>query len=115
MIVNVHPGEQRRPRRTTHRRRDVRVPELRPLLLDGPQRLRHEVQRAQLHVLVVGQDEHDVRLAFSGRRHRRQNRRLAAAADARHVRGQHGAQARGQEDGEERRPTRLHFRDARGR
>lgn len=111
VIVHVHPGQKRRPRRTAHRRRDVRVPKLRPLVPYGPQRLRHEVQRAKLHVLVVSQDKHYVRLTLPGGRHRRQDGRLAAAADAllggEHVGGDRGAKTGGEEDGEER--VDMHF------
>lgn len=67
MIVHIHSRQQGRPRRTTHRGCDVRVPKLSPLVSDGFQRLRHEIQRAQLNVLVVRQDQHDVRFVVAPR------------------------------------------------
>lgn len=78
VIVHVHSRQQGRPRRTTHGGRNVRVPELGPLVSDGFQRLRHEIQRAQLHVLVVCQDQHDVRLVVAPRGgDRRKDRRFS--------------------------------------
>lgn len=63
MIVDVHSGQQRRPGRTAHGRRDVGVPAFGPLRPYRGQRLRHEVQRAQFHVLIVGEDQDDVGFA----------------------------------------------------
>lgn len=67
VIVHVHPREQAGPGRAAHGRGDVSVPECRSLVPHGPQRLGHEVERAQLDILVIGEDEHDVRLALPRR------------------------------------------------
>lgn len=71
MIVYVHAGEKRRPRRTAHRRGDVGMTKLGALVPYRAQRFRHEIQRAQFNVLIVGQDQDDVGFAFPQRHHRR--------------------------------------------
>jgi hypothetical protein len=97
VVVDVHPGQERGPRGTAHGRRDVGVPELGALVPDGAQRLRHKVQRAELDVLVVGQDQHDVRLALSGRR-RGEDGALALAPLGEHVAGGEGGRRQNQEE-----------------
>lgn len=46
VVVNVYAGQQRRPGRTAHRRRGVRVPKLGAAVAQQAQRARHEIQRA---------------------------------------------------------------------
>lgn len=60
VIVDVHPRQQRRPRWTAHGGSYVSVSELRPLVSDALQSLWHEIQRAQLNVLVIGKYQDDV-------------------------------------------------------
>lgn len=79
VVVHVHPRQKGGPRGAAHGRRDVGVPELGTLVPYRPQGLRHEVERTQLDVLVVGEDQDDVGLALAGRRHRRQQRGFPAA------------------------------------
>lgn len=64
VVVHVHAGQQAGARRAAHGRRHVRVPELRAAVAQQPQRARHEVQRAELDVLVVGEEEDDVGAAL---------------------------------------------------
>lgn len=60
MIVHVHSRQQRRPRRTAHRRSDVSMPEFRTLIPDRSHGFRHEIHRAEFDVLIIGEDQDNV-------------------------------------------------------
>ncbi len=60
VVVRVQPGQHGAPAGAAHRRRDEAVGELGALLPQVAVQLRHELQRAELNVLVVAHDQHDV-------------------------------------------------------
>lgn len=85
VVVDVHPCEKRGPRRAAHRSCDVRVPNFGPLIANRTQRPRHEIQRTQLDVLIVRQNQNYVRFAFPGRRRVVQNFPVSALLLREHV------------------------------
>lgn len=61
MVVCIHTGENRRPRRTANGTGNESVHELRAFVLEDPPRLPHHLHGPQLYVKVVHQDKDDVR------------------------------------------------------
>lgn len=60
MVVHIHARQQRRSRWAAHGSGCVGVAELGASIAQQPQGAWHEIERAQLNVLIVGQDEDDV-------------------------------------------------------
>lgn len=60
VVVHVETCENRAPTGTADRRRDESVRELDASLPHDPQRFRHELHRAELDVLIIGDQKEDV-------------------------------------------------------